>query len=74
MSLHENVADCFRDANRYRSALERIAEMAEAGGVDLYDIHEIASKALGPALETCAHQHPDRKPDDTYCRDCGEHF
>ena len=24
--------------------------------------------------ETCAHQHPDRKPDDTYCRDCGEHF
>ena len=26
------------------------------------------------AQETCAHQHPDRKPDDTYCRDCGEHF
>lgn len=26
------------------------------------------------AQKTCAHQHPDRKPDDTYCRDCGEHF
>lgn len=40
-----------------------------------YAQHEADRIAKGPAPETaaeCQHQHPDRQPTDTYCRDCGE--
>jgi hypothetical protein len=67
---------------------ERVIDATDHGKVDTRELaitefmvdgqwhtHSICiSPIKRAAKETCAHQHPDRKPDDTYCRDCGEHF